>query len=224
MKRSALTRACPVLFIGLFFAIVWSEDACSQEVEAPLIGHAYYGQMVIENDDPNVDGGSYDINLFGVDVQKRLRSGLLSYGYETGALLSVETEDRRARAAAGGGGGSLAVAVSFNFVLVDYFVGGFVGIAPADWLRLYAGAGPLLIWGSRETEREASADDDDATQSESELGAGVYVRAGLDILFTDIFGISAGVRFSETSLSFEETVGQVDVAGWQYYGGISFKF
>ena len=212
--------------ICLFGIIGYGADAGAGAAEAPLIGHSYYGQMVIENDDPDVEGGDYEINLFGVDVQKRLRTGLFSFGYETGALLSFETEDRQVRAASGSGGGTIAVSVAFNFILVDYFFGGFIGLEPANWCRLYAGAGPLLMWGSRETE----PDDDDEKEAvaESEVGVGVYARVGADLMVSTVFGISVGARITDTTLRFEGTDGQhggdMDVEGWQYYGGITFKF
>lgn len=53
---------------------------------------------------------------------------------------------------------------------------------------------------------------------------GLYARAGVDILLTETFGINAGARVTETTLSFEDTSGEVDLEGWQYSVGMTFRF
>ena len=108
--------------------------------------------------------------------------------------------------------------------LFDYFFGGYVSFEPVKWLRLYLGAGPLIIYGTRETEQDDPNTQEVETRSESGLSAGVYGRTGVDIIFAEKFILSAGIRRTKTGLSFEETTGEVDVEGWQYFGGISFRF
>ena len=41
---------------------------------------------------------------------------------------------------------------------------------------------------------------------------------------TEQFGIFAGARINETTLSFEDSTDKLDIEGYQYYGGISFRF
>ena len=192
----------------------WPETATPKGANG-LVGHAYYGRMIIPNDDPAVGGGDYKIDIFGVDVQKSLRPGAFLYGYETGALLSLDSDVRRFRASSGNEGGTVEVALDINSILVDYFFGGFVGAELAKWLRLYAGGGPLIIWGSRETETEATETQPADSDTQSGWGLGFYLRAGVDLLFTDTFGIHAGTRVTETNLRFEDTSGDVDLEGWQ---------
>lgn len=224
MKRLWLIDAWMVLFTGIVFTLFAATDGFSGEAEPPLIGHVHFGKMVIQNDDPTVDGGDYEINTIGLDVQKTLHPGALIYGYETGAMVSLDSTVRRFRASSGSEGGRVAVAVDIDSILVDYYFGGYLGIEPVRWFRLYAGAGPLIIWGSRETKTEATATEPANSDSESGLGVGLYGRAGVDILFTETFGINAGVRVTETTLSFEDAVGDVDLEGWQYYAGFAFRF
>jgi opacity protein-like surface antigen len=230
----ALRRLGLTLFAGSFFILIVSGEAISQEINADLVrdglvsddlvGHSYYGKMRIQNDDASVDGGDYEIDIFGLDVQKPLQPRTLQYGYETGAVVSLDSEVRRFRAASGSEGGMVAVSVEINSILVDYFFGGFIGFEPADWLRLYAGAGPLITWGSRETETEATDTEPARRETESGWGAGLYLRAGVDILFSDSFGIQAGTRVTETTLRLKDTSGEVDLEGWQYYLGLVFRF
>jgi hypothetical protein len=206
-----------------------SGEAVSQETDDglvgdDLVGHTYYGKMIIQNDDPAVAGGDYELDIIGLDVQKALRPGILQYGYETGALVSLSSEVRRFRASSGSEGGTVAVSVEINSILVDYFSGGYIGIEPAKWLRLYAGAGPLITWGSRERETEATDTEPASSETESGWGLGLYLRAGADIIFTDTFGIHGGTRVTETTLRLEDSSGDVDLEGWQYYFGMAFRF
>ena len=61
-------------------------------------------------------------------------------------------------------------------------------------------------------------------KSDSGFSAGVYARGGIDIIFTKNFMLAAGVRGTQTGLSFSDTAGKVDVEGWQYFGVITFRF
>jgi hypothetical protein len=38
------------------------------------------------------------------------------------------------------------------------------------------------------------------------------------------FGLNIGARINETTLTFEDTAGNVDIEGLQYYFGIAFRF
>lgn len=196
----------------------------SQEARESLTGHAFYGEMKIANDDPDLQGGDYYFSIFGADVQKPLGGGSFKYGMETGAFFSIDSDVRRFSASSGSGGGSVAVAVDVNSFMFDYFFGGYLGFEPAKWLRLNVGAGPLLIWASREIKPEASIPEEISANYESGFGAGLYARAGIDIFFTEQFGINAGARINETTLSFKDTAGKVDIEGLQYYFGLAFRF
>lgn len=226
MKFTGSVEVWTILVIGAAIGLFSVGEALSQETKEPMVGHVFYGRMTTENDDPQVDGGDYDINIFGVDVQKPLGRGIFKYGIETGALFSLDSDLRRFSASSGTGGGSASVSIDIRSLLVDFFFGGYVALEPVRWLRLHIGAGPLLIYGRREIEPEAPTPDpfSDETESDSGIGAGLYARAGIDILFTDYFGLNAGARITETTLSLEDTAGRVDIEGWQYYAGLAFHF
>jgi len=181
------------------------------------------GEMVISNDDPRVSEGDYNVTLVGVAVQKPFFGEKSQVGIETGGLFNWKSETR-ALAASGGGGGTIAVSADIDQFIFDYFFGGYVSLRPIKWFRLYAGAGPLLIYGSRDFEETDPATSQVETTSDSGFGVGVYGRAGFDIIITEKFIIGAGVRGIQTGLSFDDTAGNVDVEGWQYFGVISFRF
>lgn len=201
-----------------------ADQAFSSEVQDMMAGHAFYGKMYIENNNSDIEGGDFEIRVFGADGQKPMGGDSFKYGWETGLFFSIDSEARTWAASGGSGGGTVAVAVDVNSIMIDYFLGGYLAIEPNDHFRLYAGAGPLLIWAKRETEPEESAPDYINSSSESDIGAGLYARTGLDIFFNDQFGIFVGARINNTTLSFEDETGKVDIEGYQYYGGIAFRF
>jgi opacity protein-like surface antigen len=197
----------------------------SSEVQDMMVGHAFYGRMNIENNDADIEGGDFFIGVFGADGQKPIGGGeAFKYGWETGLIFSIDSDARSWAASGGSGGGTVIVAVEVNSIMIDYSLGGYLAIEPNEHFRLYAGAGPLLIWARRETEPEESAPDYVTSSSESGIGAGLYARVGLDIFFNKQFGVFAGARINQTTLSFEDDTGKVDIEGFQYYGGIAFRF
>ena len=213
-----------MLLICAAIALLPATQAFSEDSPGTLVCHITYGELTIANDDPNVAGGDYQLDMFSADVQKSLSQGALLFGFETGAYFSMDSEVRSFYASSGGGGGVAAAAVDVESLYFDYFLGGFVGLKPARWLRLYAGAGPLLIYGQRDTEPQVTPYETITDESDSGFGAGVYARAGIDLFFTRNFGISGGARISQTTLTFDNTESEVDIEGWQYYVGAAFYF
>lgn len=224
METPADFKLWIILLICAKICLLIAGNALAQNTIEPLTGHVFYGKMAIPNNDPEIEGGDYEINVFGADVQKPLSQGKFKYGFETGAFFSIDSDVRQFGASSGSNGGTVSVAVDISSILIDYFFGGYLAFEPAKWLRLYAGAGPLLIWSRWETEPEDPTTEPFAYESESGFGAGLYARAGIDIFFTDYFGLNAGARITETTLSFEDVAGNVDVEGWQYYFGMAFHF
>jgi len=214
------------VFLSLAFLFVFVPGAVrayDEDVERPIILQFMVGEMVISNDDPQVSNGDYNLTLFGVAAQKPFYGEMSRVGIETGALFNWKS-DTRAYAASGGGGGTIAISVDINQFLFDYFFGGYVSLQPVKWFRLYVGAGPLLVYGSWETDEKDPTTSQVETKSESDFSAGMYGRGGIDIIITENFILGAGIRGTKTGLSFNDTVGNVDVEGWQYFGVISFRF
>jgi hypothetical protein len=37
-------------------------------------------------------------------------------------------------------------------------------------------------------------------------------------------GLTIGARFTQTTLSFEDPAGEIDVEGWEYFAGFVFRY
>jgi len=212
------------LIICTAFWLLSMGNALSQEKKESLTGHVFYGTMSIANNNPDFGAGDFDIHIFGADAQKPIGGGTFKYGFETGMLFSLDSDVRTFSASSGSEGGRVAVSVDVNSLLFDYFAGGFLSFEPAGWLRLYVGAGPLLVWAKWDTEPGAATSEDIASQSDSGFGVGAYARAGLDLFFTEKIGLTIGARVNETTLSLKYEPGEIDVEGWQYYFGMAVRF
>ena len=213
-----------ILIICTGMCLVPMGKVLSQEAIEPTTGHAFYGKMTISYNNSDIEGKDFDTSIFGADAQGPFGGGLLKYGIETGAIFSVDSDVQHFRASSGSNGGTAAVAVEVDSFIMDYFFGGYFGLEPSKWLRLYVGAGPLLIWGIQSTEPKDSDSDELSSNSEIKFGVGLYARAGIDIFLSEQFGLNIGTRINETTLSFEDTTGNVDIEGLQYYFGVAFRF
>ena len=213
-----------ILIVCTGMCLVPMGKVLSQEVIEPLTGHGFYGKMTISDNNSDIEGNDFDISIFGADAQGPFGGGPLKYGIETGAIFSRDSNIQEFRASSGSNGGTVAVLVEVDSFIIDYFFGGYLGLEPSKWLRLYVGAGPLLIWGMQSTEPEESDSEEVSSNSEIKFGAGLYARAGIDIFLSEQFGLNIGARINETTLSFEDTEGNVDIEGLQYYFGMAFRF
>mgnify|MGYP006289916013 CR=1 FL=1 len=222
LKKSGSVFLVFIVLLSVF--ALGSTDISAREIQHPLKLQFMVGEMVIENDDRQISGDDYEITLVGAAVQKPLAGKMTQAGIETGLLFNWKSETRASAASIGGDGGTAAVEVDVDQFLVDYFFGGYVSIQPINWFRLYVGAGSLLIYGSRETEEKDPVTLQNETDSDSGFSAGIYGRAGIDIVFTERFTLGAGVRGTMTGLSLDDAAGEMDVEGWQYFGVLSFRF
>jgi hypothetical protein len=196
--------------------------AFSETSELPMNCQVIVSLMELDEDAPGLEEDSYDITFYGAAAQKPFNKELLEYGLEAGVNLCMENDNNVLHASAGSSGGSVRVAIDNELFLLDYFMGGYVAVNPAKRLRLYAGAGPLLIYGSWEHEPDEN-DDDLNDETESQLSAGVYGRAGIEVGISQKISVGAGIRAMTTGLEFNDSAGDVKVEGSQVFFNLSFR-
>lgn len=218
------TKLAPALIIGFAFWLLSVQNALPQKPSERFNGHIFYGQMSIANNNPSPGAGDVDIHIFGADAQKPIGGQCFKYGIETGMIFSIDSDVQSFFASSGSEGGTVAVSVDVNSFLIDYYAGGFVSFEPLKWLRLYVGAGPLIIWAKGESEPEASTSEAIASQSDSGLGVGAYARTGIALFVTEKIGLTLGARITATTLSLSYEPIQIDVEGRQYYFGMAVRF
>ena len=109
-------------------------------------------------------------------------------------------------------------------LVFDYFGGVYIGGRIAERLRLYAGCGPLIIYGSRQIKPEPYGPPEAEAETDAGISAGLYGRTGIELFITERFILGAGVRGMTSGLKLESTIGSTRMEGLQYLLSIAFKF
>jgi hypothetical protein len=219
--RFQLIMGLPIAALFFFLNTAYGIES---KKEAPLVSHIVYGRLVLDTDELDYEDEDYSVHLAGYDTQQPFGGQTLLYGLEGGALLSWESHVRSIVVTGGGDGAKVRISADISALLLDLFCGGYLSLEPSPWIRIYAGAGPLLMWGRREADTLTDDGDIAESNSDSGFGLGVYGRSGLDLIFRENMGLAIGARFTQTTLSFEDPAGEVDVEGWEYFAGFVFRY
>jgi opacity protein-like surface antigen len=212
-------------FISLIIVIFcfFSRTGYAYQSEFDAHFQVIVAHMTIEEKHPDVESDDYSFYLFGGAGQKDFyEKDQFAYGVETGLFFSMDNDTRLVEVSGGGEGGTIKVQFKNNMLLVDYFGGGYASYTFSDRLRLYAGAGPLLIYGRREIDPEDNNNEIIESEVESQLSLGVYGRTGAELRISENFMLGAGVRYMTSGLKFTGQAGKVKLEGPQYYFNLSF--
>jgi hypothetical protein len=199
-------------------------DAHADDKAAPIMFQIMVGEMSIASNADRNKGHNFDIFLLGASAQKAYGGTLLNYGLEIGGLFHWQSDIRSYVIASDERGGTAAVSLESETFLFDYFFGVYASVDLAKWMRFYLGTGPLLIFGSRTTEDVNPLTEKKESAHDSGCGLGGYTRFGLEFIYTDQVIFSVGARHTWTNLSLEGATGKLDIEGWQYFGGLSFRY
>lgn len=147
------------------------------------------------------------------------------YGLETGAFFGWKDIDTDYKGSSNGG---LVVKVSSDFYMFEVLLGGFTGWNVTDNFRVYASAGPSVVWGRMgggdDSEEVASQDiiDEDGNsidwgKSDSDISMGLYGRLGMEYRFGKSLVLGFSARYLDTELDFESSTGKVDLKGTEWF-------
>ena len=213
-----------VLFQSLVVIVIIAGTHCpafSETPEIPINCQVIVSLMELDENAPDLEENTYDITFYGAAAQKPFKKDLFEYGFEAGASVCMENDNNVLSASSGSSGGTIRVEIDNKLFLFDYFAGGYVAVNLAKRLRLYAGAGPLLIYGRWEHKPDEN-DDDLGDETESHLSGGVYGRAGVEVAIAKEISLGAGVRALTTGLEFNDSAGDIKFEGPQVFFNISF--
>jgi hypothetical protein len=212
-----------ILLIVLIAMIAgMNSPVLAENQDIPINCQVIVSLMELDEDAPDMEEKNYDLTFFGAAAQKPYYRNTFEYGFETGANLSMKNDTNVLSYSAGSSGGTIRAEIDNQWFLFDYFGGGYVAANIAKRLRLYAGAGPLLIYGSWEYDPDENDDDLD-DENESHLSAGIYGRCGFEIALIEKMSIGAGIRAISTNLKFDDAFGDIKVEGNQVFFNVSFK-
>src|SRR3990167_8656474 len=234
MKRIVL----PGLLLGCGLGLTLPAMA---QVKEPMYMQVLLGELQLTDNSVSVtrDGTEYngeldDIPYLGGVAQVILHEGMFGYGWEGGGFVSWINGDADYYDRSGTSGTLVPINVDNTFWSIETFMGLYVDFRPFDRLRLYASAGPLLIYGRAQEEGPDESDQPTPTPSavvvtndshhDTDWSPGGYARVGLDIRLTENTWVGANVRHMKTDMDLEESIGHFDIDGNLYLLSITNRY
>lgn len=176
-----------------------------------LVGVAEYHKLEFERADPADPANRDSVDLSTMPAIGAAGSyslggtRVLDFGID-GSLLFSWDADRTSYASTSG---NAVIVLDRRLFFADVGVGAYVSALLADTARIYAAAGPNLVFG------DAVYRDELVTRGSSAFGYGGYVRSGIEFRLADRSFFGLGVRWVGSELDFGGPIGDVDMEGWQ---------
>jgi len=179
-----------------------------------LLGAANYDNLKFRLND-SASGNEADLSQlpqlggawYTLPIGDRLQCGL-----ETTFLLGFQVDKLNYLYV---GGGGLRVSVSTSIWMFDLAGGVYANayLDPGRKVRLYAGAGPLIMYASYRAEHDYSDGTDEETENKAAFGLGGYARTGIEFRIHERGMLGLGARGSWTRLDFTDVGGQSEMTG-----------
>lgn len=176
--------------------------------------------------DSDVDVDFSSLPSGGIEAEFVYGKGWVHWGINTGGSVAWKSEDTNfSGSSTGQSGGTVIVELDNSLLLIEAHLGGYVRGRLTDRITTYAAAGPMVIYGSHDIEDEnieerpvpVDGSDIDIPESDSsDINLGFYARAGVDFEIGKNQHLGLGVRYLNSELDFNDTVGKLDVEGPQY--------
>jgi hypothetical protein len=196
----------------------WEEKTAVQA----LIGATHFNNLVLDvsySTDGSIEAGTeYTwMPLIGISGQlPYMQAETFSAGLEGSALGGW----RSRRVTVAGRNGALFVRFYNSLLLLDLSMGLYLSAGLGSAARVYAGAGPLLMFGisdidTREVSTQGPAHNYRHDRS-SAFGVGLYGRGGIEFRLADRSLMGVGVRAFWTELDFDNVRDETRVRGVQF--------
>lgn len=188
----------------------WDENYTVQA----LLGAVKYKDLKFDN----VDGGdstTLDISMIpqlGGAWTTLPKGEKFQYGLECSFLLGFRF-DKINYAYLGGGGAY--VSISTSMWMFDLAGGGYANYWLTDGIRIYGGAGPMMMYADYQADRDydETAPDEDVSDHESAFGIGLYARSGLEFRVHEHGYLGMGARWNWSNVDFSDVGGSSDLSG-----------
>jgi opacity protein-like surface antigen len=218
-----------------------SLSVMAQNTIKPMYAQVLVGELrlsdetvTVTHDDVNFEGQLDDLPYLGAAAQVILQDGLFGYGWEAGAFVSWRNDDVEYAAQSGPGGTTVSIRVDNLFWSFETFMGLYVDIKPIDRRRLYISGGPLILFGKADIE---GPDEDSLStayngtivinngkNSDSDISAGYYGRAGIEARLTGNSWVGLSVRYMDADLDLSKSLGDFDIKGNLYLLSVTTRY
>lgn len=184
-----------------------------------MVGVAEYDDLTFQATNPTYPGTVAETEIdsmpfMGIAAQAPMVGEEVQFGLEGGFTMGAWGDRDKTYVS----NNVLAVDLDSYLYLADLYGGAFAAVDLSDKVRLYAGAGPLLMYGYYEYEIKrpgSSATNDKISDDEAALGLGLYTRAGVDFRIGKFTQLGFTARAIKADLDFGGDIDDVDVDGVQ---------
>lgn len=114
-----------------------------------------------------------------------------------------------------------SVAADNDYTLFDLFGGPYLSLPLGKHVRASVSGGPLVVWSRVELTFDPGGPE---KFDEEGVGYGIYTRAGLDVDLGRGTWAGVGVRYSDSTIVFDDAIEQVDIGGAQIYASLTFTY
>ena len=197
--------------------------------DTPAIYQAFIGVLELDDQrgqwneisDEPVDIDFSNLLSGGFESEYVFYEGWVHAGLNPGGSIAWKSDDTRFS----GGfteatGGFLQVEVDNSVFLAELHLGGYLRGRLHERITAYAAAGPMVLYGYHQVENESVAGSEEnlepSENESSSFALGYYARAGIDFEFREDQYLGLGLRYLSAELDFDQTVGNIDIAGPQY--------
>lgn len=167
---------------------------------------------------PPIDGSSDSLSqypIIGGGAQWKLAGRRVDFGIE--GMFNIAWRSGGTAFASGGGG--LTVAVKVDLWMVDFYGGPFLSIPLGRKARAYGGLGPMMTFASYDQNAPTGANSGNSTG----FGTGVYGRFGIEFETWKGTFVGFGARYQDNTIDLN-SMGDLDVQGWQYFVSVTEGF
>lgn len=174
-----------------------------------LLGGVQYNDLAFTSSSNTIDMSTLP-QLGGAWSTRPSGDKPLSVGLEATFLLGFKFDDVQTYT----GVANTYVTASSYLWMFDISGGAYANLMLGKKLRLYGAAGPLIMLSYYNSKQEYSATPgQNASYSETEVGFGAYVRAGLELQVHRHGYLGAGVRGNYSNIDFSDIGGASEISG-----------
>lgn len=228
--------------LALLFILAVPASVRAWPEEEPMYMQLLVGQLQLNDGRiaSNAGGAAYngrldDVPYIGGVSQVILKDDVVGYGWEGGAFVSWINDYASYYARSDGNGGQLIVRLDNALWSLETFAGLYADYQLMGRLRFYVSGGSLLVYGVAEMDKPAGSPPAsasgsgsviviDVSHSDTDLSAGWYARAGLELRLTEDMWAGLNVRHLNTRLNLSDSIGKIDLDGNQYLFSLTQRF
>jgi hypothetical protein len=220
-------------WLQFFTALLLLAGLPAQAEEGGPTVQAFLGSLQLDDQtgdwddvsDSGVDVDFSSLPVGGIEAEYAYGGEGLRWGINSGGSIAWKNDGTRISGGfSGETGGVVRIELDNSLLLLELHIGGFLRAFVSDSIALYAAAGPMVIYGEHEVEDEPEVEPHTDSggevtltdSSSSDVGLGVYARAGFDVRIASGQYVGLGVRYMKAELDFSDTVGELDMEGPQY--------